>query len=107
MLNNDWAMCWLQTSEESEASAGRLRDAEASSATLQIQLNELRDSQEARATQSSEAQAAPISQEDADGMLLPCCMMPAQSAMSVTELIPIVRMCLFLELVLCPIPCWV
>lgn len=63
----------LQTSKESETSAGRLRDAEASSAALQTQLNELQYSQQAPASQ-----AAPISQEDADGMLLPSCWVLAQ-----------------------------
>ena len=60
----------VQTSEESETSAGRLHDAEASSAALQTELKQLQDSQEAQAIQSSQAQAEPISQEDADGMLL-------------------------------------
>ena len=63
---------WLQTSEESETSAGRLREAEASSAALQTQLKQLQDSHEAQADQSSQTLEAPISQEDADGMLLPC-----------------------------------
>lgn len=61
---------WLQSCEESETSAGRLRDAEASSAALQSQLKQLQDSQEAHVTQNSPIQEAPISQEDADGMLL-------------------------------------
>lgn len=71
---------WLQSSEESETSAGRLRDVEASSAALQTQLKQLQDSQQAPANQNSPIQEAPISQEDADGkMLLSRCWLPAPS----------------------------
>ena len=49
-------------------SAGRLRNAEAASAALQTQLKQLQDSHEAQANQSSQAQEALVSQEDADGM---------------------------------------
>lgn len=65
------SISWLQTSEESETSAGRMRDAEAASAALQTQLKQLQGSQEAQANQSSQPQEALISQEDADGILLP------------------------------------
>ena len=71
---------WVQLSEESETSAGRVRDAEASSAALQTQLKQLQDSQQASASQHSPTQEAPISQEDADGMLLSWCWLRATSA---------------------------
>ena len=59
---------WVQTNEESETTVGQLRDAEAATNDLQAQLKQLQDQRDAQASQAEEAA---ISQEDTDGALMP------------------------------------